>query len=188
MMLVEFIYTRYSDPGTRGWVCQNDVTHQERGIVTPQRLQALPGHMGEHELFRRSPTGRMNDRKWNAFVQSVRKNGVTEPITLWVSEQGFASVFEGNHRIRAAMAAKALVPLEISYFCNSQRRVLLFHDVPRIVLPALVTTYVGLLWAAKLARGQSKRAKSLKAAEYLLSMPKDLRELAISVVRTELVN
>lgn len=187
-MIEEFIYTRFSDPGTRGWVCRGDVTHQERGIVAPQRIQSVPGHKGEDQLFKRSPTGRMDARKWKSFVQSVREHGVLEPVTLWVSEQGAVTVFEGNHRIRAALAVGAVVPVEISYFCNSQRQVLLFHGVPRIVLPHLVTTYIGLLWAVKLARGRSKAEKSRKAAAYLLTMPVELRRLALSVVRTELVD
>ncbi len=129
---IEFIETLFVDSGPRGWnASAGALTCRETGWVKAQRLLSLPGRKGEHEVFTRSPTGRMSPEDWAALVASIKKTGVTHQITIQKDKDGSVWIHEGNHRVRAAFLAHRLVPVEISYFGNSQMEGLLFPEIVR---------------------------------------------------------
>lgn len=118
--------TIYLDEGPTGWRAgPSDLTRRDVGCVDPAKLISLPGAKKEELLFLKSPTGRLTREGWSAFVRSVRRSGVREAVQVHVEIDGRAVIFEGNHRVRAALKANFLVPVEVSYFGNSQRRTIL---------------------------------------------------------------
>lgn len=124
--------TALLDEGTHGWVAgSGDLTRRDIGRLDPRQLVTLPGQKGEHKLFARSPTGRRTPGEWKAFVDDIRRKGVESPVAIHVERDGSAAISEGNHRVRAAVeAGHTSVPVEVSYFGNSQRRGELFKKEP----------------------------------------------------------
>lgn len=110
--------------GPKGWEAgEGDLTRRDTGRVFLSELEGFKGRRKEESLFAKSPTGRMKPEEWQKLVNSIRKNGVTEPVTIHVEKDGRVFVYEGNHRIRAAAeAGVSEIPAEISYFGNSQRK------------------------------------------------------------------
>ena len=54
--------------------------------------------------------------------QGHQEKGVTDAILIFKEMDGRVYIHEGNHRLRAAVAAHlASVPVEVRYFGNSQR-------------------------------------------------------------------
>lgn len=116
------VRTLHLDEGPRGWKAgPSDLTRLDTGILPPSKLLHLPGRKGEHELFAKSPTGRYTSVEWKKFVADVKKRGVKHPVTIHKDADGKVWVHEGNHRLRAAAEAGVPVPVEVSYFGNSQR-------------------------------------------------------------------
>lgn len=181
----EFIYVSMFDPGPAGWRCDSDVTLRERGMLRPHRLIRIPGEKNEHELFARSPTGRLTKRQWSAFLRSVADSGIKSTVAVHVSRTRHARIFEGNHRIRAAALTGHLVPTEISYFCDAYLTGLVAPEVPRIQLPPSVQEYVVLSYAVRFASGRKRAEKRNEAAlAYLQLRPED-QVLAAAVNRVE---
>ena len=175
----------HDDPGPMGWQCDSTVTYIERGIVSSLRLGEIKGARNEHLLFRRSPSGRYSDSEWRAFQQSIASQGVLNPIILVVDGAGHKTVFEGNHRVRAALAHSLTVPVEIRYDCNAQLQELALPEVQRIALPIQVRRYAELASGVRFLRGKRQRTRQLAAARCLLELPEELRRLAVSVARAE---
>lgn len=111
----------YLDEGPVGWDAGSSLTRRDRLLVDPQLLVNFSGRKGEERLFANRPSGRKTPAQWRRFVESVAK-GVRDPVTIHVEPDGTVLIHEGNHRIRAAIEAGVMVPVEISYFGNSQRR------------------------------------------------------------------
>lgn len=131
--MAESLRLMYLDPGPVGWkVPPNTLTARESGCMRGELLSLLPGRKGEHALFALSPTGRKSRATWQRFVSSIRSSGIKEPVSIHVERDGSAWIQEGNHRIRAAIEARRLVPVEISYFGNSQKKGWLFPQIARI--------------------------------------------------------
>jgi len=131
----EWLALAFEDAGPRGWNAGNTLTAREFGQVRADRLLGLPGRKGEHELFARSATGRKSPAEWSKLVSSIKRSGVKETVILHRERDLVVWIYEGNHRVRAAFAAGRLVPVEISYFGNSQRQGYLFPDLPRVTAP-----------------------------------------------------
>lgn len=181
----EFLYLRHDDPGPLGWQCRSDITHVERGVVFPHRLAEIPGARNEHVLFRRSAVGRYSPAEWKQFTAKLSREGVLSPIELEKDAAGQATIFEGNHRMRAALALGLLVPVVVRYECNSQRSGVLFPDVQRIALPSQVVQYAALAVHARAIGGKRGRSYRTKATQLLISLPAELRALSLRVAVIE---
>jgi 8-oxo-dGTP pyrophosphatase MutT (NUDIX family)/GNAT superfamily N-acetyltransferase len=120
--------TTYVNEGPSGWTAgPGDLTRKDLARLDPQTFAHLPGRNKEHELFARNKYGRMSPQKWTAFMRSVKAKGVVNPIQIFKEKDGRVHIWEGNHRIRAAIQAGVKeVPFEISYMGNSQRTGLVY--------------------------------------------------------------
>jgi len=136
----------YEDFGNRG--TNRHITAVYIGMTDPRWVEMLEGLMGEHDIFRRRPTGRMSPEKWERFIASIKKEGIKYPIMVIVEwgEKGkpskkfeelagayqsytgpvdpsrdiVAHIYEGNHRVRAAIQLGIPVPIEIRFFGKSE--------------------------------------------------------------------
>lgn len=111
------------DEGPPGWVAgSSSLTRRDKGWLPPEALVGLRGGGREHIMFTESPRGRMSPARWGAFKRSIKTRGVQNPVMVVIEKDGETKLWEGNHRVRAAIAAGVdLIPVEISYMGNSQR-------------------------------------------------------------------
>lgn len=82
-------------------------------------LLCMPGEMREHLHMYRGES----QRKIARLAESMRTNGFdpNEPIFVVVKQNGKATIFEGNHRTRAAVdAGITRVPVTVRYHGGSE--------------------------------------------------------------------
>lgn len=102
------------------------------GYLPPDLLAEIPGQSREHLRWEEGKRGIPDDRtknEWEAFVDDIGRRGVLSDVLIDVYPEGPfdpVSVYEGNHRIRAALqAGLADVPVEVRFFghaeCDTQR-------------------------------------------------------------------
>ncbi|PGK51859.1 hypothetical protein CN918_29140 [Priestia megaterium] len=61
---------------------------------------------------------------WKVFKEDVRKNGVLEPITIFVEQSGEILINEGSHRIEACLQTDThYIPVDIRYFGGAETHV-----------------------------------------------------------------
>lgn len=97
-------------------------TREDVGEVEIAKIIHLPGGNNEHKLFRRSSTGRKTVQEWASLKAELVENGMPGRITIFKERNGHVRIYEGNHRLRAALELGwTVVPVEIRYFGNSQR-------------------------------------------------------------------
>lgn len=125
--------TTYLDEGPHGWIAGDyDLTRRDAGTVNPRQLLHIRGQKGEERLFESNQGGRYSPDGWGKFVADIKKNGVKSPLSINIYKDGRVVIYEGNHRIRAAIAAgRKTIPVEISYYGNSQRNHVLSLGVKR---------------------------------------------------------
>jgi hypothetical protein len=132
--------------GNRG--TNRHLTAVYEGLADAYRVSMIPGMMGEHDLFRKSPSGRMDPERWERFVGSIRKEGIKYPALIivewgefgkpskkfekmappWQDYEGpvdpgsdiVAHIYEGNHRTRAAIELGIPLPIEIRFFGGTE--------------------------------------------------------------------
>ncbi|MDO8632774.1 MAG: ParB/Srx family N-terminal domain-containing protein, partial [Phycisphaerales bacterium] len=104
------------DPGP--WT----ITRQDRGPVDPRLLVSLPGKKDEHTKLK-FPPGRRTAAGWRELVDSLRKGfDATNPVLVIKETNGDVFIYEGNHRVRAAIeAGLPTITVEIRYMAGSQR-------------------------------------------------------------------
>lgn len=120
----------------------------ETGTLPAAALLGLKGARGEHRLFT-TRGGRRRD--WDAFVASIRQEGIREPVLVVVEPTKHlhpgqaralagealapveAFIYEGNHRVRAAVEAGVPVPVEVRYFGHAERKVRMTEAGPVLV-------------------------------------------------------
>lgn len=107
-----------------------DVSRIDRGYIDPNLLSNIPGKCGEQLLFVMSPTGRMGKAEFARLTKSL-SIGWSEimPVTVFVEKSGSVVIFEGNHRLRAAIAAGIDAFVEIRWFGNSDRNTFFSENV-----------------------------------------------------------
>lgn len=109
----------------------------QRGEIELNDISSLPGRNGEnhewtewtnpkdgqvHNYF-----GDYHETKWNNFLEDIKQNGILDPIAIDVEKDGSIKIYEGNHRVQAALQlGLQSVPVEIRYYGNSQRDVTQF--------------------------------------------------------------
>jgi hypothetical protein len=87
------------------------------------RRTAAPSRLRRRALlFENDPTGGYGEDRWSALIEDIRVNELKWAILILKEADGRVGIHEGNHRLRAAVAARlARVPVQIRYFGNSQR-------------------------------------------------------------------
>jgi len=114
----------------------SDWSRLDRGEIDPRLLAQIPGQSGEHRLFEARPSGRYEPRRWRSLVSSVRRRGVKFAVMVEKLADGRVSVREGNHRIRAAVAAgRDRIPVEIWYYGGSEESGLVYDPETGIFDP-----------------------------------------------------
>lgn len=103
---------------TRKWLESNPrtVTAEYSGIrIDPKLLLDIPGEMGEHTRIEKS--------KVSKLAQSMKEKGFTgedRPLIM-VEKDGAATMWEGNHRVRAAVEAGLDdIPIDVRYAGGSE--------------------------------------------------------------------
>lgn len=90
----------------------NSITAYFKNLyVDPKKLANIPGKKGEHL--------RIEQKRVDELAESMRKEGfrVGSSPLICVEQDGTAFVWEGNHRIRAAIQAGLdAIPVDIRYF------------------------------------------------------------------------
>ena len=111
------------DEGPARWAGgKNDITRQDKGQINPGLIAHIPGANNEQKLFAAKQSGRMTRDEWRAFKRDLSNNGMQYPITIFKEKDGTIHIWEGNHRLAAALEMEwSQVPVEIHYFGNSQR-------------------------------------------------------------------
>jgi hypothetical protein len=91
--------------------------------VSKARLPAklvvkLPGESGEHNRIKKG------NRRVTELAAAIKSKGrILEPIHIGVDYKGKATIFEGNHRARAAMRLHMKsVPVYVTYFAGGETR------------------------------------------------------------------
>jgi hypothetical protein len=94
------------------------LTGKEKGRAPTSVIAALPGGRGE---IRGAHPNRQGV-KWDEFKEDIKTSGIKEAIFIVVEPDGSASIYEGNHRIDAAVeVGLPTVPVEIRYFGKAER-------------------------------------------------------------------
>ncbi len=111
------------DEGPSWWTPEPyAITRVDEGYVDPLELLNLPGFEGEHLLFETDSTGGYGEERWRALIEDIKVNGLRWAVLIFKEMDGRVGIYEGNHRLRAAIAEGLnRVPVEIRYLGNSQR-------------------------------------------------------------------
>lgn len=97
------------------------ITRSDEGCVNPKLLLGIPGRKDEH-LKLTFPPGRYTPEKWDAMVRWVASPEFDYAPLIIKEKDGRVFIYEGNHRIRAAVVARVLfLPVIIRYMAGSQR-------------------------------------------------------------------
>lgn len=93
------------------------LTRREVGNIPLAWLRNLRGKMGEKRGEHRNRLG----TAWDEFKSDIAAHGIKNPILVIVDYDKEPFVYEGNHRIDAAIElGMKTIPGEIRYFGNSQ--------------------------------------------------------------------
>ena len=121
----------------------NHITKKEEGtiplIVAAQILGKKKEDRKWHWRGEERYFGNYPKEDWLAFVEDVKQRGILEPIFIvveWVNDKPKAFIYEGNHRIKAAIEAGLdNVPVEVRYFGHTEEE----FEWPRRHLGKLLT-------------------------------------------------
>ncbi len=87
--------------------------------VNIKDLISLKGYNNEHTRM----DSEYSKKNIKELAKSIKKQGFTEPIMVFVEKDGSPSIGEGNHRIRASQIAGVTeIPTEIKWFGNSNKK------------------------------------------------------------------
>jgi hypothetical protein len=100
----------------RGRVIAGTATAGFEGRLPTSMVSSLPGENGEHKNKEI-----LTDYKASPIKESIKNEGVKEPITIFVNHLGDAYISEGNHRAALAKEFKHKdVPVEVRYFAGGE--------------------------------------------------------------------
>jgi GNAT superfamily N-acetyltransferase len=107
------------NPQTEGYdwqASENQMTAGYRAArVDPRDLVKLPGARGEQNNIDRE--------RVSELAESIRAEGLRHPPLIIVEQDGTAHIWEGNHRIRAAIEAGLdTITVEVRYFGGSEEK------------------------------------------------------------------
>lgn len=105
---------------------RNTVTGRIDGELSTQLLLTIPGENDEQRLFEDNKwgTGRYDEDGWKELVESIKREGIKERVFVVVDQDGgriIPTVYEGNHRIRAAYQVGVdEIPVEVRFFGHAE--------------------------------------------------------------------
>lgn len=92
------------------------VTASFEGRLPIEIVKDLPGENNEH-----TNKDILTDFKAEPIFESIKNEGVKEPITIFVNYEGKAYISEGNHRTHIAYATgQKDIPVEVRYFSGGE--------------------------------------------------------------------
>ena len=92
------------------------VTASFEGRLPIEMVKDLPGENNEH-----TNKDILTDFKAEPIFESIKNEGVKEPITIFVNHEGKAYISEGNHRTHiAAATGQKDIPVEVRYFSGGE--------------------------------------------------------------------
>jgi len=101
---------------------KDHLTMAQEGFVSPQGIKHIQGKQGEIRGQHRNMSQEMKaEWKWGKFKDDISEHGIEEPILIIQEPNGVAFIYEGNHRLDAALELGLdKVPVEIRYFGKSE--------------------------------------------------------------------
>ena len=109
------------------------LTRVETGRIDPKLIAHIPGAAGERRGEHRNRSG----ADWEHFKKDLAENGIKFPITIFSESGKNPVVYEGNHRIDAALElGMGLVPVDIRYFGKAEDDGLVYEkqDILKVAL------------------------------------------------------
>ena len=98
---------------------KNHLTMTEKGLALTEDLKDVVGLKGEKRGEHRNRTG----KEWEDFKEDIKTNGVRDPITINVDYDGDVKIYEGNHRLDAAIELGfEHIPVDIRYFGHAEKQ------------------------------------------------------------------
>lgn len=103
-----------------------NITCWQEGELYTNSLKGITGSNGEnrnwHEFNGEMYFGNYSEKEWKEFLEDISTNGIKERITVDISKEGKVSVYEGNHRLQAALQLNIeTIPAEVRYYGNYQQ-------------------------------------------------------------------
>jgi hypothetical protein len=102
-------------------------TYFQRGVLSIDTLRNAQGFSGENRQWTDNGDGtrsfgNYSEERWNAFLDDIEQNGIQEPIVVNVNSDGSMKIWEGNHRIEAAIQLGLTeIPAKVFYMGQSQQ-------------------------------------------------------------------
>lgn len=117
----------YKDEGFFGQdMPEKNITCWQEGLMYTSSLNGLNGVNGENREWREyngeKYFGNYTEQEWNNFLEDIKQNGIQEKIVIDIKKNGNISIYEGNHRLKAAeQLGFETVPVELRYYGNRQQ-------------------------------------------------------------------
>jgi len=127
-MLKTISQTKYTEQNPASSYRRLDLTKQVTGRLSLSVVKDLKpeghGKRKQHMRNGKEYVGNYYIDDWNAFKEDIRKNGVLEPVTIFVEQSGDILINEGSHRIEACLQTGIPdIPVDIRYFGGAETRV-----------------------------------------------------------------
>ena len=113
-------------------------TRVEKGTVPLTEVSKLKSEGGEiRKWWLRDGDqyfGNYRKDRWQDFLADIKRNGMQDPIEIWVKPGKPPQIREGNHRLQAALQLRLReVPVIITYYGHTQRDVTVGPSAKRVI-------------------------------------------------------
>lgn len=101
------------------------LTRRELVLMPVASLAHLTGARGEKREFNESDGkryfGNYPETDWQAFKEAVNRDGMSEPITINIDLDAPITIYEGNHRLQAAIQSNwQVIAADIRYYGKAE--------------------------------------------------------------------
>lgn len=102
------------------------LTRRELVLMPVEALSRLTGARGEKREFHESADGKgyfgnYPETDWQAFKEAVNRDGMNEPITINIDLDEPITIYEGNHRLQAAIQSGwKVIAADIRYYGKAE--------------------------------------------------------------------
>jgi hypothetical protein len=102
------------------------LTRKETVIIPVSALAQMRGVRGERREFAEDESGKQRFgnygiAEWEKFKADLAQNGMTEPVTINIDVGEEACIYEGNHRIQAALQSDwNVIAADVRYYGHAE--------------------------------------------------------------------
>ena len=102
------------------------LTRRELVLVPVEALARFTGSRGEQRDYRESDDGKRyfgnyTDADWHSFKEAINRDGMNEPITINIDLDDPITIYEGNHRLQAAIQSGwKVIAADIRYYGKAE--------------------------------------------------------------------